>query len=176
MVGLVCCTAIASFVVLLMHSSPECWVGREGSDCCLCSNMLVSAGSLRWVCVCMRVCVHTLLEPHGSQMLWIFKKKSSVKVAKIKLFFGENSEFWVFAAWALCCFFVAVHTDPTYTTGIWELFQQGACKFTFTFQFKRPVSCEALWITMDFPGTSCAAEAQHQQQKQALFHLLLQNT
>lgn len=32
-VSVVCCTVTASFLVLLMHSLPEYWAGREGSDC-----------------------------------------------------------------------------------------------------------------------------------------------
>lgn len=52
-VSVVCCTTTASFLALLMHSPSECWAGREGSDCWLCSNMSVSAGSLRRVCVCV---------------------------------------------------------------------------------------------------------------------------
>lgn len=51
--SVVSCTAIATFVALLVHSLPGCLAGRKGRERWLCSDMLVSAISLR----CLSVCV-----------------------------------------------------------------------------------------------------------------------
>lgn len=71
-VSAVCCTVIASFVELLMHS-PGLNAGRgaKGSNCWLCSNMSGGAVGLRSVYVC--VCILSFPKLHGDQLLFMYE-------------------------------------------------------------------------------------------------------